>query len=58
MQVRGGEGMVQLGDDVVGVPLSLPLQASSTAASSLQGLVYVTTSTQVGLWKYCMVCVL
>lgn len=48
MQVRGGEGMVQLGDDVVGVPLSLPLQASSTAASSLQGLVYVTTSTQVG----------
>ncbi|KAK4319329.1 hypothetical protein Pmani_009721 [Petrolisthes manimaculis] len=47
-QVRGGEGMVQLGDDVVGVPLSLPLQASSTAASSLQGLVYVTTSTQGG----------
>ncbi|MPC61782.1 hypothetical protein E2C01_055858 [Portunus trituberculatus] len=43
MQVRSGERIVQLSQDVVGVPLTLPLE---TTASPLQGLVYVATNSQ------------
>ncbi|KAG0711341.1 Transcriptional repressor CTCFL [Chionoecetes opilio] len=43
-QVRSGERLVQLAQDVVGVPISLPLETST--ASSLQGLVYVATTSQ------------
>uniref|UniRef100_A0A0P4WMX8 C2H2-type domain-containing protein n=1 Tax=Scylla olivacea TaxID=85551 RepID=A0A0P4WMX8_SCYOL len=45
-QVRSGERIVQLSQDVVGVPLSLPLETST--ASPLQGLVYVATTSQGG----------
>ncbi|KAG7167567.1 Zinc finger protein 664-like 2 [Homarus americanus] len=45
-QVRSGESMVQLTQEMVGVPISIPLEAS--AASSLQGLVYVATTSQGG----------
>ncbi|XP_071528561.1 uncharacterized protein [Panulirus ornatus] len=44
-QVRSGEGVVHLTQDMVGVPISIPLEAS---ASSLQGLVYVATTSQGG----------
>lgn len=48
VQVRSGERIVQLAQDMVGVPLSLPLETSTT--SPLQGLVYVATTSQVCLF--------
>nr|XP_045608005.1 uncharacterized protein LOC123764362 isoform X2 [Procambarus clarkii] len=46
-QVRSGEAMVHLTQDMVGVPISIPLESS--VASSLQGLVYVATTSQMVL---------